>query len=244
MNIIGIIPARYESSRFPGKPLIDIAGKSMIRRVFEQATKSTALNHVVVATDDARILEHVRDFGGEAIMTDQAHQSGTDRCAEVAASYKEFDFAINIQGDEPYINPQQIDLVAQCLRHQNATIATLIKRIDGLDELNNPNTPKVVVDQQGRALYFSRFPIPYLRADNDANPLQTHPYYKHIGIYGYRIDILTALTKLPVSLLEKAEALEQLRWLENGYQIQTAETEVETQAIDTPEDLLKLNNLP
>ncbi|MBK1441780.1 3-deoxy-manno-octulosonate cytidylyltransferase [Parapedobacter sp. ISTM3] len=240
MKTIGIIPARYASSRFPGKPLIDIAGKSMIQRVYEQAIQSQSLDQVVVATDDERILAHVRTFGGNVLMTAGTHQSGTDRCAEVLTVYSGFDVAINIQGDEPYIDPAQIDLLVSCFDNKHVQIATLIKRISTAEELFNTGIPKVVVNRTGQAIYFSRQTIPFQRNAPSQDWLHLHPYYKHIGIYGYRSAILAELTKLPVSSLEQAEALEQLRWLENGYHIQTAETKVETIAVDTPEDLDRL----
>lgn len=237
---IGIIPARYASTRFPGKPLVDIAGKSMIQRVYEQAIKSKRLDTVVVATDDERIHAHVRAFGAPVVLTSETHQSGTDRCAEVIAAKPGFDVAINIQGDEPYIDPEQIDLLVDCFLKQEVQIATLIKRIATMDVLFNPNIPKVVIDRAGKAIYFSRQTIPYLRNAPSQDWPYSHVYYKHIGIYGYRTHVLTELTELPISSLERAESLEQLRWLENGYHIQTAETTFETLAVDTPEDLEKL----
>ncbi|MGK6351096.1 3-deoxy-manno-octulosonate cytidylyltransferase [Parapedobacter sp. DT-150] len=244
MKIIGIIPARYASSRFPGKPLVDIQGKSMVQRVYEQATKSERLHEVVVATDDERIFSHVTAFGGKVLMTADTHQSGTDRCAEVLSVYAGFDIAINIQGDEPYIDPIQIELVAGCFENPDVQIATLVKKITALSELYNTGIPKVVVDRTGQAIYFSRQTIPFQRNAPSQDWLHLHPYYKHIGIYGYRASVLAELTKLPVSSLEKAEALEQLRWVENGYTIQTAETTLETIAVDTPEDLERLKAFP
>ena len=240
MNIIGIIPARYASTRFPGKPLIDIGGKSMIQRVYEQALKATSLKLVIVATDDERIVEHVKTFGGDVMLTESDHQSGTDRCSEVVRRLDGFDIAINIQGDEPYIDPFQIELVASCFQDEQTQIATLVKKIDDYKELFNNNTPKVVLNSAMDALYFSRHTIPFLRGISVENWLAHHTYYKHIGIYGYRCQVLKALARLPVSSLEKAESLEQLRWLENGYRIRTAETTVETIAIDEPQDLQKL----
>lgn len=242
IKTIGIIPARYASSRFPGKPLADIAGKSMIRRVYEQASLSRSLDKVVVATDDNRIFDHVQSFGGNVLMTSDAHQSGTDRCAEVVAARTEFDYAVNIQGDEPFINPDQIDLLVACLARTGVQIATLIKKIITQEELFNTNAPKVVVDANGQALYFSRQAIPFQRGAAPEDWLQNSSYFKHIGIYGYRAEVLTQLTKLPVSPLERAEMLEQLRWLENGYSIQTAETMYETFGIDTPGDVEKVLN--
>ncbi len=243
MKFLGIIPARYASSRFPGKPLIDIEGKTMIQRVYEQVKKSTKLNDVVVATDDQRIAETVRSFGGEVVMTAEHHQSGTDRCAEVITNIEGYDVAINIQGDEPFIDPAQIDLLANCFEDTTTQIATLIKEITAEEELFNVNIPKVVRNSKGEAIYFSRQTIPFLRAVEKDQWLQRQTFYKHIGIYAYQIDTLKALTQLPISMLEEAEALEQLRWLENGYAIQTAITTHETVAVDTKEDLAKILRL-
>lgn len=243
MEVLGIIPARYASTRFPGKPLIDIHGKSMIQRVYEQASKSM-LSEVLVATDDARILEHVTGFGGKAVMTGEHHQSGTDRCFEAyQKNDKPFDYIINIQGDEPFIRPEQINLVADCFRNHATELATLVKEITSSDELFNTNSPKVVLSQAKEALYFSRQPIPYCR--NIPNDIwhKQHTYYKHIGIYGYRADILEQITQLAPSGLELAESLEQLRWLENGYRIATALTTFETIGIDAPEDLHRIQHL-
>lgn len=235
MKILGVIPARYESTRFPGKPLVDIKGKTMIQRVYEQSILAN-LNKVVVATDDERIAAEVKRFGGEFVMTASTHQSGTDRCAEVVQNLPGYDIVINIQGDEPFIDPKQINLICNCFEDKNVQLATLIKEIHTAEELLNPNVPKVVIGHQQQALYFSRHPIPYLR-----NPAHAHQYYKHIGIYGYKAATLLAITKLNPSILELAESLEQLRWLENGYQIQTKLTDIETIAIDSPSDLLKIN---
>ncbi|MBS1526822.1 MAG: 3-deoxy-manno-octulosonate cytidylyltransferase [Bacteroidetes bacterium] len=240
MQILGIIPARYASTRFPGKPLVDIAGKSMIQRVYERSQKCHLLNDVIVATDDERIYQHVTGFGGKAIMTSTSHQSGTDRCAEVAGMHPEFGIIINIQGDEPYISPEQISNVILCFDTPDVQLATLVKKIQSNEELFNPNSPKVIVNKNSEAIYFSRSPLPHIRGQEPENWLQNFTYYKHIGIYGYRADVLAQITKLPVSPLEKAESLEQLRWVENGYRIKVAETELETFAIDTPEDLGKL----
>jgi 3-deoxy-manno-octulosonate cytidylyltransferase (CMP-KDO synthetase) len=237
MKITGIIPARYASTRFPGKPLIDIGGKSMIRRVYEQASKSQLLRQVIVATDDERIAEHVSGFGGKAHLTSAAHQSGTDRCAEVAASHPDSDVFINIQGDEPFIDPRQIDLLCHCFQQADTNLATLVKKIGDISELLSYNTPKVVFNQNHEAIYFSRNPIPFLRDQEPGDWLQHHSFYKHIGIYGYRKEALQQITKLPVSALEQAEALEQLRWIENGFRIKIAVTEVESISIDTPQDL-------
>jgi len=243
MNILGIIPARYASSRFPGKPLVDIAGKTMIQRVYEQSKKCFSLTEVVVATDDTRIYDHVLSFGGMAVMTSPNHQSGTDRCAEVAEQHPQYNVVINIQGDEPYIDPEQITKLAACFNDEQTQIATLIKKIMSDEELFNANSPKVVINKLSEAVYFSRSPLPHIRGQEQKNWLSHYTYFKHIGIYGYRADILQQITKLPVSSLEKAESLEQLRWIENGYRIKVAETELETHAIDTPDDLKKLNHL-
>ena len=237
MRILGVIPARYASTRFPGKPLIEIQGISMIQRVYEQALKSNKLNEVVVATDDERILQHVKSFNGSAILTSDTHQSGTDRCAEVAQKLLGFDIIINIQGDEPFINPKQIDLLCSCFESADTKLATLIKKITSQEELENINSPKVIINNNSEAIYFSRTPIPFIRNNQSQSLLESHTFYKHIGIYGYRIETLNAITKLPISTLEKAEALEQLRWIENGYRIKVAETEIETLAVDTPEDV-------
>jgi len=243
MLILGIIPARYASTRFPGKPLVEIAGKSMIQRVYEQSKKCALLNDVIVATDDERIYHHVKGFGGKVAMTSAEHQSGTDRCAEVSAKHPEYDIIINIQGDEPYINPEQISKVALCFDAPDAQIATLVKKIQNEQELFNPNSPKVILNKNSEAIYFSRSPLPHIRGQKEENWLQHFNYFKHIGIYGYRADVLQQITKLPISSLEKAESLEQLRWIENGYRIKVAETELETYAIDTPEDLERLSEL-
>ncbi len=243
MKILGIIPARFESSRFPGKPLVDIAGKSMIQRVYEQCQKSSRLDKVLVATDDLRILDHLKSFGGEGIMTSSKHTSGTDRCGEVAEQFPEFDILVNIQGDEPMIDPHQIDLLCSCYDNLNTRIATLVKLIHTKDELVNENTPKVILNKNHQAVYFSRATIPYLRGKKIDNWLSEHTFYKHIGIYAFKRQTLSEITKLPLSDLEIAEGLEQLRWIENGYAIQAAITDQESQAIDTPEDLIKLLKL-
>ena len=248
MKILGIIPSRYASTRFPGKSLIDIAGKSMIHRVYEQALKSEHLDKVVVATDDDRIFEHVKSFGGEVLMTSKNHRNGTSRCFEVIEAFRvkpeedQFDAVVNIQGDEPFIDPSQIDKVALLLSDKNAEIATLVKLIENEEELFNPNVVKVVFDQAKKAKYFSRQTIPFLRDENKNEWLSKHRFYKHIGIYGYSTEVLTLITKLKESPLEKAEKLEQLRWLENGFQIPVGITTTQSIAIDTPEDLSKLTN--
>jgi len=241
MKIIGLIPARYPSTRFPGKPLVDIAGKSMIQRVYEQAKKCTLLADVIVATDDERIEKAVIAFGGKACLTSSTHPSGTDRCAEVVDKLKlQCDAIINIQGDEPFIDPKQIELVCLCFNDSRTELATLIKKIASAEVLFNPNSPKVIVDTDQFAIYFSRHPIPYVRSSDQADWLQQHTFYQHIGIYGYRMDVLKKITLLAPSSLEKAESLEQLRWIENGYKIKTAITTLETLAIDTPDDLKRI----
>ncbi|MFI5221272.1 MAG: 3-deoxy-manno-octulosonate cytidylyltransferase [Bacteroidia bacterium] len=233
MNILGIIPARYGSTRFPGKPLTDISGKSMIQRVYEQALKSRSLKKIIVATDDERIAEHVKKFGGDVSMTSSDHQSGTDRCAEVLRKVNgKFDAVINIQGDEPFINPEQIDLVASCFENPKTEIASLIKKIISEEEIRNPNIVKAIKNLEGNAIYFSRSPIPYRR-----NPEVEITYFKHIGIYGYRSETLLKIIKLPQSRLELAESLEQLRWIENGFVIHLRETDYESFSVDTPADL-------
>lgn len=240
---LGIIPARYASSRFPGKALIDINGKSMIQRVYEQAMHCKNLDQVVVATDDERIFNHLIKIGAAVLMTSIEAQSGTDRCAELADTpiFAEFDFIINIQGDEPFIQPTQIDKVVNFLeKNESIGIATLAKKIDDLDSLLNPNVVKVVFGKNNKALYFSRSTIPYLRGIEKRDWLEKGNFYKHIGLYGFKREILLELAKLKPSKLELTESLEQLRWLENGYSIGVELTELETQGIDTPEDLEKV----
>lgn len=238
-NIIGLIPARYDSTRFPAKPLIDIGGKSMIQRVYEQAKKSTNLSKVMVATDHPEIYNHVKNFGGDVCMTREDHISGTDRCHEaLTLQSQSYEYVINIQGDEPFIQPDQIDLLAVVLTGKTE-IATLIKAIDQTEQLFNPNLVKAVIGKNCEALYFSRSPIPYLRNIKESDWVSHHTFFKHIGMYAYRADILAELTKLHPSILEKAESLEQLRWLENGFEILAVETSTESFGIDTPEDLVK-----
>ncbi|MEO6168448.1 MAG: 3-deoxy-manno-octulosonate cytidylyltransferase [Chitinophagales bacterium] len=233
-----VIPARHASTRFPGKPLVMIHSKSMIQRVYEQALKCTTVNDVLVATDDERIEKAVKSFGGKVMMTSSLHQSGTERCAEVVQNAGEdYDVVINVQGDEPFISPEQIDLVAKCFNDPTVHIATLIKRISKVDELSNTSIVKAVVGEQLQALYFSRSPLPHFRGIPAEQWLSSGIYYKHIGIYGYRTNVLEQLVKLPPHNLEQAESLEQLRWLANGYRIKTAITLLETISIDTPRDL-------
>lgn len=239
MKTVGIIPARYASTRFPGKPLVDIKGKSMIRRVYEQCEKSVSLNEVIVATDDPQIYKHVESWKGNVIMTSADHPSGTDRCKEaMLKAAPDTDYVINIQGDEPFINPKQIDSLAALLEGKTE-IATLIKKITEESDLFNPNIVKVVKGGN-KGLYFSRSVIPHLRNIAHNEWLDNHLFFRHIGIYAYREDILQSITSLEPGKLEQAESLEQLRWLENGYEIRVAETEFESIGIDTPEDLEKV----
>ncbi len=241
MKVLGIIPSRYGSTRFPGKPLIDINGKTMIQRVYEQAKKAKSLSEVIVATDDNRIFNTVKLFSGDVVMTSSSHESGTERCAEVIGKMDEkFDVVINIQGDEPFINPEQIDQLSSCFEDEKTDIATLIKKIDSEEELFNPNRPKVAIDENNFALMFSRNAIPEIPTIEKENWIDKHTFYKHIGIYGYRSTILNTISQLPVSRLEQKERLEQLRWLENNYTIKVAITKYEAIAIDTPEDLEKI----
>lgn len=242
-DILAIIPARYASSRFPGKPLADIGGKPMIQRVYEQTAR--AFSDIVVATDDKRIYEAVTEFGGKAVMTSENHQSGTDRCTEAldkteSASGHSYKVVVNIQGDEPFINPEQLEKLTSCFHNADTEIATLVKPLKNKDELFDPNKPKVVLNNSSQALYFSRSPIPFFRnmAENEWH--LHHDYYIHIGLYAYRTDVLREITLLPPSGLEKAESLEQLRWLQNGYLISTRKTEFESWSVDTPEDIATL----
>jgi 3-deoxy-manno-octulosonate cytidylyltransferase (CMP-KDO synthetase) len=236
----GIVPARYASARFPGKPLVMIGGKIMIQRVYEQASKSVDI--VFVATDDKRIYDEVLKFGGQALMTSPQHQSGTDRCAEAVDKIaertgKKIDIVINIQGDEPFIKPEQIELLKSCFTDRKVEIATLIRKTESGEDIFNPNQPKVVLDSEGNAIYFSRAAIPFIRDSDVSDWSKKHVFYKHIGMYAYRTDVLKKITELPASSLEKAEALEQNRWLENGFRIRTAVTQWESISVDTPDDL-------
>jgi 3-deoxy-manno-octulosonate cytidylyltransferase (CMP-KDO synthetase) len=241
MSILGVIPARFASTRFPGKPLVVINGKTMIRRVYEQASGAKKLSKVVVATDDERIFSEVRSFGGEVVMTSGEHRSGTDRCAEtVSKTEGTWDAVINIQGDEPFIQPEQIDLLAGLFSDPEVNIGTLVKKLSDPADLDNPNTMKVVLDTKNNGMYFSRSCIPFVRGFEKSDWLKANFFYKHIGIYGYRTGTLMKITKLLPGKLEIAESLEQLRWLENGYSIRTAFTESEAISIDVPSDLEKL----
>lgn len=241
-SVTGIIPARYASTRFPGKPLAIIGGKTMIQRVYEQASRT--LDNVYVATDDNRISDAVSGFGGRVVMTSPHHQSGTDRCAEAASKISEengekIDIVVNIQGDEPFIRPEQIGLLVSCFGDESVEIATLIRKVGPDEDLANPSHPKVILDHSGNAIYFSRSVIPYFRDAEKSRWAALHQYYKHIGLYAYKSETLTKITALPKSLLEKAESLEQNRWLENGFRIRAALTIWESVGIDTPGDLEK-----
>jgi 3-deoxy-manno-octulosonate cytidylyltransferase (CMP-KDO synthetase) len=264
MKVLGVIPARYASTRFPAKPLVDIGGKSMIQRVYEQAKKASSLDNVIVATDDERIFDHVQSFGGDVMMTSDQHPSGTDRCAEVAQQLvfstiernlesnliektgKKYEtgvsIVVNIQGDEPFIQPEQIDsLVGFFKANWTFDVVTLAKQITLKADLKNPNLVKVVFTEGGRALYFSRSIIPYVAQIEHEKWLNRGKFYRHIGLYAYKASILNQLSQLPPSRLEQLEKLEQLRWLENNFAIGVAETTLETVGIDTPEDLKRLN---
>ena len=240
MRILGIIPARYGSSRFPGKPLIDLKGKTMIQRVYEGAKKSHMLTDLVVATDDQRIYDEVNRFGGKAVMTNEAHQTGTDRCAEVVRLLPEaYDVVINIQGDEPLVDARRLDSLLEAFKDPGVQIGTLASRSITEEELLNPNRIKLVVNHEGRALYFSRSPIPNF-ANAKGSPLEVYPYLRHIGLYAYRTEVLDAISKLQPTQLEQVESLEQLRWLYYGYSIHVVETTIETPNIDVPEDVEKV----
>lgn len=238
MKYIAIIPARYSSTRFPGKPLALLAGKPVIQHVYEKAVKS--LGNAYVATDDERIYNAVVDFGGHAVMTSPYHKSGTDRIEEALNKIGEdCDVVVNIQGDEPFIQQSQILSLCECFTEESTQIATLGKPFETIEAVRNPNSPKIVVDNNGFAMYFSRSIIPFVRGKEQKEWLSYFPYLKHIGLYAYRTEVLREITKLPQSSLELAESLEQLRWLQNGYRIKVGVTDVETIGIDTPEDLEK-----
>jgi len=239
MKFLGIIPARYASTRFPAKPLALLGGKPVVQRVYERV--KDLLDEVCVATDDQRIVDAVQAFGGNVVMTSADHASGTDRCREAYEIIgKDFDVVVNIQGDEPFIHPSQLATIRECFNDPTTQIATIVKPFtaaDGIEALENPNSPKVVVSRNMNALYFSRSVIPYQRNLPKDQWLSGHTYYKHIGLYAYRAEVLKEITTLSPSILEKAESLEQLRWLENGYTIKVGESNLETIGIDTPEDL-------
>ena len=236
MKFIGIIPARYASTRFPGKPLAMLGGRTVIQRVYEQA--AAVLEEAYVATDDERIFKAVEEFGGRVVMTRQDHKSGTDRIEEAAEKIgTQADVIINIQGDEPFIQKSQIETLKSLFENSETQIGTLGKKFESIEAATNPNSPKIVTDKNGFALYFSRSVIPYIRGKEQAEWLQYFPFLKHLGLYAYRRDVLRQITQLPQSPLELAESLEQLRWLENGYRIRVGLTDVETVGIDTPDDL-------
>ncbi|MBS1585567.1 MAG: 3-deoxy-manno-octulosonate cytidylyltransferase [Bacteroidetes bacterium] len=242
--IVGIIPARYASTRFPGKPLIDIRGKSMIQRVYERVSASKSLDKVVVATDDERIHAHVAAFGGTAMMTAKHHPSGTDRCWEALQQLGgDYDYVINIQGDEPFIEPTQIDELATVLQDHGVELATQMIPINSHEMLFDKGEVKIVLNDKDEALYFSRNVIPFIKGVEETEWHKHHKYYRHVGMYAYRKDILEQITKLPVSALEKAESLEQLRWLEHGFRIKCVVTEYESHCIDIPEDVAKVLGL-
>jgi len=242
MKVVGIIPARYASTRFPGKPLVKIAGKTMIERVYTQSKK--ALEHVFVATDDERIFKEVIRFGGQVVMTRKDHPSGTDRLAEAidiinSAQTETFDIVVNIQGDEPFIYPEQILSVVACFKQSKTEIATLVKPIINTEDIFNENKPKVLINKKKEALAFSRSPIPFFRGKPQNEWVNSHRYFKHIGLYAYKTEVLKKIAALKPSPIEMAESLEQMRWLENGYKIRVEETEFESIGIDTKKDLKK-----
>ena len=237
-KFICIIPARYASTRFPGKPLAILGGKTVIQRVYEQVSK--VIHDVYVATDDQRIFNQVEEFGGNVVMTSSNHRSGTDRIEEALQHIGgQWDVVLNVQGDEPFIQPSQIETLCSCFDEQQTEIATLGKPFATIEAVENPNSPKIVVDNKGFALYFSRSMIPFIRGVEKNDWLSHYPFLKHLGIYAYRTEVLKQITQLPQSSLELAESLEQLRWLQNGYRIKVGTTDIETIGIDTPEDLAK-----
>jgi 3-deoxy-manno-octulosonate cytidylyltransferase (CMP-KDO synthetase) len=241
--ILGVIPARYASNRFPGKPLTDIQGKSMLQRVYEQAKKAHRLHDVIVATDDERIFKHVESFGGNPYMTDPSHPSGTDRCFEaMRKTGKDYKYVINIQGDEPFIDPSQIDLLAELCNGQTE-LATLMIPVDSHDVLFDTGEVKITFNKDFEALYFSREVIPHIKGVDKKEWHRHYPYYRHVGMYAYRSDVLKKITTLFPSALENAESLEQLRWLENGFKIKLAITNFDSHCIDTPEDVEKVLKL-
>lgn len=239
-KVLGVIPARYQSTRFPGKPLVDIGGKTMIQRVYEQASQSQNLDKVIVATDDERIYAHVQSFQGQVMMTSNQHLTGTDRCAEVARAFaQEYPIIINIQGDEPFINPKQIDELAQLFEDPKVEIGTLAKKIESHAELISENEAKVLINQKQEVIYMSRSPVPFFRNVPVEEWIRQRDYFKHIGIYGFRTHIILKIPELPPSELEKTESLEQLRWLDH-YQIKIGITQYDSVSVDTPEDLQRL----
>ena len=244
MNFIGIIPSRYQSTRFPGKSLADIGGKTMIQRVYEQAKK--AMDQVWVATDDERIVSAVQAFGGNVVMTSVNHRSGTDRCAEAALKVAEitginYDVVVNIQGDEPFMQPHEIELIMECFTGSvNTEIATLIQPILKNEDIFRSVMVKVILDKDSNAIFFSRAPIPHIFGVDESEWIEKYPFYGHVGLYAYKFSTLQELAKLTEVLVEKVESLEQLRWLENGYKIKTNITDSDNFGIDTPEDLAKV----
>lgn len=237
MKLLGVIPARYDSSRFPGKCLVDIQGKSMVRHVYERAVLSKSLDKVIVATDDQRIFDEIESNGGNAIMTSVKHRNGTERCSEVIDKVDEsYDYVVNIQGDEPFINPEQIDILVSCL-DGDTELGTLVKHETDISVLESPTEMKVVLNKNMEAMYFSRSVIPFVRDSKKSDWAKTHKFYLHVGIYAYRTDVLKKIVKLTPGELEMTELLEQLRWLENGFKIKVALTTHESFMIDTPEDL-------
>lgn len=238
LTAIAVIPARYNSTRFPGKPLADIGGQSMLQRVYHQTQKAKNIKRIIVATDDNRILEHATSFGAEVMMTSDRHPSGTDRIAEVISKLNEkYDIVVNVQGDEPFINPSQIDALVDLFSDVNVDIATMVKPLSGIKEYENPNVVKAVMADNGKVLYFSRSNIPYFRSGYNDQTFSAGAGYKHLGMYAYRSSVLSKLAALAPSSLEQAEQLEQLRWLQNGFGISACITHEETIAIDTPDDL-------
>ncbi|HMG83918.1 MAG TPA: 3-deoxy-manno-octulosonate cytidylyltransferase [Ferruginibacter sp.] len=239
--IVGIIPARYSSTRFPGKALCDIKGKTMVQRVYEQAKRSAHLDKVIVATDDQRIIDNVLSFGGEVVMTAATHPSGTDRCWDALQQLKEkYEYVINIQGDEPFINPKQIDELAIVLKDGTTELATQMIPVDSYEILADEGEVKIVLNSNNEALYFSRAIIPYIKNVDQKEWHKHFQYYRHVGMYAYRSDVLEKITQLPVSALEKVESLEQLRWVENGFTIKCVTTAFDSHCIDTPEDLQRM----
>lgn len=236
MKFIGIIPARYASTRFPGKPLVLLGGKPVIQHVYEKV--AAVLEAAYVATDDERIYDVVKSFGGQVVMTRTDHKSGTDRIEEAIEKIGgEWDVVVNVQGDEPFVAKSQLDTICHCFDDPTTQIATLGKPFESMEAVQNPNSPKIVVDNMGFAMYFSRSVIPYVRGKEKSSWLIHYPFLKHLGIYAYRKDVLRQVTQLPQSSLEIAESLEQLRWLQNGFKIKVGTTDVETVGIDTPQDL-------
>ena len=238
MKVVCIIPARFASTRFPGKPLALLGGKTVIQRVYEQV--KTVIDDVYVATDNQQIFNHVEEFGGKVVMTSPNHKSGTDRIEEAVSILNgDWDVIVNVQGDEPFIHPSQIETICKSFQDKNTQIATLGIPFTSVEALDNPNSPKIVVDNNGFAIYFSRSVIPFVRGIEKKEWLQHYPFLKHIGLYAYRTEVLKEITQLPQSSLELAESLEQLRWIQNGYRIKVGITNIETVGIDTPEDLAK-----